>query len=356
MRIGIAFDLKEDFKVPEGREDLLEEYDSIDTVRAIRNELERLGHKVSLLHSGRRFLDAILQEPVDLVFNIAEGSGGRCREAHIPALCEMMRVPFTHSDALTLSLSLDKGLAMQVAKSAGLPTPFQYIVHSREEIRELIPPLPVIIKPQHEGSSMGIRNDCLIRSHEALRDGAKRLLDMYRQPVIVEEFLPGKELTVGILGNRPPEIIGVMEIAPVRGTTENFLYSIETKRDYRRLVSYACPPTGLPEATIVEAGRIALKTFELFGCCDIARVDLRLDGKGHPRLLEINPLPGLSPVYSDLCIMASLVRLPYGKLIESILDAAIERLGLNDGHRSKKSKKKRQTVSSSPYPEFRRLQ
>ncbi len=355
MRLGIAFDLKDDFNVPSGREDLLEEYDSITTVQAIRDQLQQLGHRVILLHGGRRFLENILRHPVDLVFNIAEGSGGRCREAQVPALCEMLKIPCTHSDALTLSLSLDKAMSAQLAAAAAIPTPRQYLIRSKKEIKEFHPPLPVIIKPQHEGSSMGIWNSSLIKNYHDLRLGLAQMLEMYGQPAVVEEFLPGKELTVGILGNDPPEIIGVMEIAPVDGSNENFLYSIENKRDYRRRVAYACPPKNLPEGTIVEAGRIALKVFVIFGCRDVARVDLRLDDVGRPRFLEINPLPGLSPYSSDLCIMASLVGLPYGSLIEGILNAALKRLGIEDDDKRKKTPKKRPIYAPAPYPEFKRL-
>lgn len=350
MRIGIAFDLKEDFSVPRGREDLLEEYDCIETVEAIKKELARLGHEVVLLHGGKKFLENISRRKVDLVFNIAEGRGGRCRESHVPALCEILDVPFTHSDALALALSLDKSLGIKIAGAAGIPTPFQYIVRSAGEENSLRPSLPVVLKPLHEGSSMGVQNDCLVRSHADLKKKVSRLLKRYDQPVIIEEFLPGKELTVGIVGNDPPEILGVMEIAPTSGPMDEFLYSIETKRDFRRLVSYTCPPRDLPEKTIIEAGRTALEIFELFGCHDVARVDMRLDAEENPKFLEINPLPGLSPTYSDLCIMSSLLGISYGTLIECILNAALTRHG-----KLKKSRKKRHALHSASYQENRRF-
>ena len=353
MQIGIAFDLKEDFTVPQGREDLLEEYDCIETVHAIRRELERLGHRVVLLRGGKKFLQNVMRRPVDLVFNIAEGRGGRNREAHVPALCEMLHIPVTHSDALALSLSLDKSLGIKIARSVGLPTPFQHVVRSPGDEKNLRPPLPVVLKPIHEGSSMGIENDCLVRSHADMRRKLRELLERYRQPVIVEEFLPGKELTVGIVGNDPPEVLGIMEIAPTSAALDSFLYSIETKRDYKRLVSYHCPPRDLPEATLVEAGRIALEVFELFGCHDVARVDLRLDAGGKPRFLEINPLPGISPTYSDLCIMSSLLGVSYSTLIERILHAAVTRLGLENVDRTK-STQKRSGRAGSPYTSYRR--
>ncbi len=352
MRIGIAFDLKEDFDVPPEQDDFLEEYDSIETVHALGRELERLGHGVELLHGGNRFLRNVQDRPVDLVFNIAEGRGGRSREAQIPALCELLDIPCTHSDALTLALSLDKNLSMLVAKAGGVPTPVQHIVKEPGEEKASGLPLPVVLKPLHEGSSMGVRNDCLITDDRELPDRVRELLERYRQPVIMEAFLPGKELTVGIVGNSPPEILGIMEIAPTDKPLGEFLYSIETKRDYLRLVSYHCPPTGLPEQTMIETGRLALEVYDLFGCHDVSRVDFRLDAQGCPKFLEINPLPGLSPTYSDLCIMASLVDLPYAALIENIVNAAIERLGLEDPE----SKKKRQAPAASAYSNHGRIQ
>jgi len=354
MRIGIAFDLKQDFTVPEGRDDLLEEYDSVETVEAIAEQIERLGHEAVLLHGGRKFIENLLRQNVDLVFNIAEGVGGRSREAQVPAVCEMLGVPYTHSDAMTLSICLDKHMTLKLAQSSGIPTPLHYLIENPSDVENREFPLPAVLKPVHEGSSMGITRRSLVKSRESLYEEAKRLFDLYHQPVIVEEFLPGKELTVGILGNSPPRIIGVMEIAPRSGNYEDFLYSIETKRDYRRLVRYGCPPTGLSEETIAMAGKIALMAYSLFGCLDVARIDIRLDGKGVPKFLEINPLPGLSPVYSDLCIMASLVNLSYGNLIESIVVSALKRWGIaND--KDKKRKKKRHTPYSSPRPEFERL-
>ncbi|MFH1435960.1 MAG: D-alanine--D-alanine ligase [Pseudomonadota bacterium] len=352
MRIGIAFDLKEDFDVPPQRDDLLEEYDSIETVHAIARELERLGHGVELLHGGRRFLRNVTDRPVDLVFNIAEGRGGRSREAQIPALCELLEIPCTHSDALALALSLDKGLSVQVAKAGGVPTPLQHIVKAPGEEMAAGFPLPVVLKPLHEGSSMGVRNDGLITDCEVLPLRVRELLERYRQPVIVEEFLPGRELTVGIVGNSPPRIMGIMEIAPRDRPIGEFLYSIETKRNYLELVDYHCPPTGLSERTLVETGRLALKVYDIFGCQDVARVDFRLDAQGGPRFLEINPLPGLSPTYSDLCIMASLINLPYATLIENIVNAAIERhWGENP-----ESEKKRQAPAASARSNHGRLQ
>jgi len=328
MLIGIAFDLKEDFTVPAGREDLLEEYDSIDTVRSIRAELEAAGHEVALLKGGEACVRNLLARRVDLVFNIAEGRGGRSREAQVPALCEMLGVPCTHSDALALALTLDKHLATQAVAAAGLPVPFQRVVRSAADVAALDVALPVVLKPLHEGSSMGVLNDSLVRDRERLARMAGRLLDLYRQPVLVEEFLPGMEITVGVWRNDPPRVIGCMEIAPNDVPLDRFLYSIETKRDYKRLVTYHCPPRGLPPATLAEVERIALAAFGVFGCVDVARVDLRLDGAGRPRFLEINPLPGLSPVYSDLCIMGSQVGLPFHDLVLGIVGAAAARHGL----------------------------
>lgn len=338
MRVGIAFDLKSDHEAPEGRDDLLEEYDCEETINAIKDQLEAEGHEVLLLHSGERFINAILNTPVDIVFNIAEGAGGRCREAHIPAVCEMLSIPYTHSDPLALALSLDKHLAIRVVKSAGIPVPEQILVEKSEQLTNNNFPLPAIVKPVHEGSSMGITNTSFVTSGRKLTERAKELVEMFNQPVVVEEFLPGTELTVGIVGNNPPEIIGIMEISPAV-SCENFIYSMETKRNHQKFVSYYCPPKSIDKSTICAVEEIAMKAYRVVGCRDVARVDVRISREGKPKFLEINPLPGLNPHYSDLCIMCSLSGISYYNLIMKIFHSACDRLKLQ--HEESKDKKAR---------------
>jgi D-alanine-D-alanine ligase len=185
-------------------------------------------------------------------------------------------------------------------------------------------PFPVIVKPAWEGSSKGIRGTCVVDSAAELRAAIQRLASDYSQPVLIEEFIDGDELTVGILGNQPPRVLGVMGIIP-RVPIDRFVYSLEVKRDFRRQVQYHCPPK-LPQATLQAVECAALTTFRALGCRDVARIDFRLRA-GIPYFLEANPLPGLNPESSDLVIMANLLQWEYPHLIQTILEAALLRSG-----------------------------
>src|SRR5947208_14402278 len=203
MDIGIAFDLRSDFALEAGSPvDRLEEYDSPETVEAIATALAANGHRPRLLGGGRRFLEQMLARPPELVFNIAEGWGTRSREAHVPAVCEMLRIPFTHSDPLTLALTLDKPLTKRVAASHGVPTAPFAVVATLDELRAArLPPFPLFVKPAAEGSSMGVRKSSRVTGHAQLEAEVARCLADYRQPVLIESFLPGVEVTVGVIGN-----------------------------------------------------------------------------------------------------------------------------------------------------------
>jgi D-alanine-D-alanine ligase len=330
MDIGIAFDLRSDFAVDEGAPlDRLEEYDSRETVDAIAHALETLGHRVRLLGGGRRFVEAVLREPPELVFNIAEGWGTRSREAHVPAVCEMLGIAFTHSDPLTLALTLDKPLTKRVVASHAIPTPAFAVVQSEEDLARVELSFPVIVKPAWEGSSMGIRRSSRVADATALRDETLRLLADYRQPVLVERFLPGAEMTVGITGNADAaEIVGVMEIEPRRVPRERFVYGLEAKREYAAEVAYHVPPRSVSAIVVARAGEVALAAFRALGCRDVARVDLRCDEHDDPHFLEVNPLPGLSPATSDLVIQARSCGRSFEDLIGRIVEAALKRQGL----------------------------
>lgn len=290
--------------------------------------LRSLGHDVLKLGGGPPLLDRLRNEKPDFVFNIAEGHKGRSREAHVPALLELLDIPYSGSDPLTLAATLDKPTAKRLVASVGVPTaPFTVIDDSStlEEIEW--PPFPVVAKPAWEGSSKGIRAHSMVGGPEELRELIPRLAELYQQPVLIESFLPGEELTVGLLGNGRPSVVGVMRIGPAEGPVERFMYSIEAKREWRRRVRYESPPK-LDRATVERVREHALAAYEVLGCRDVARIDFRLDAAGEPCFLEANPLPGLSPEYGDLPIMARLNGWQYEALVEAILVAALERYGM----------------------------
>jgi len=327
MNIGITFDLKSDAPLESHLpDDLQEEFDSPHTIEAIARELRALGHHVTKLGDGRPFLEQVLEAAPDFVFNFAEGAGvSRSREARVPAVLEMLGIPYTGSDPLTMAVTLDKDCAKRLVAAAGVAVPRSVTLGPRERLsgvaaEQLV--FPLVAKPAWEGSSKGIRGKCLINSPAELPDVAAMLRRDHAQPILLEEYIAGDELTVGMYGNDPPRILGVMRVSP-RQATEQFIYSLEIKRDYRRLVKYECPPP-LPQAILTKVEEAACTAWRALGCRDVSRIDFRLRD-GIPYFLEVNPLPGLNPDDSDLVIMANLVGWSYHQLIRTILEAALER-------------------------------
>ncbi len=331
MKIGLAYDLKTSVVArPGAAEDESEEYDPPDTIDALASEIERLGHQVARLGGGAAFLEAVNRVPVDFVFNIAEGRGTyRSREAQVPSVLEMRGIPYSGSDPLTLAICLDKPSAKRVALSAGVATPPYQVIERIDDLpnlRNSALRFPLFVKPSFEGSSKGIRQNSRVDRWDDLTPAVQTILQVYRQPALVEEFVPGTEVTVGVVGNTPPRVIEVMEVVPRTGQDENFMYSLEVKRNWRELVSYRCPPQ-LPGPCIKEIETAALTLYRALGCRDLARLDFRIDPHHRVHFLDANPLPGLGS-YSDLPIMASLAGWTYSQLIETILNSALERCGL----------------------------
>jgi D-alanine-D-alanine ligase len=349
MKIGLSYDLKdsvalhspsslrgsgdsseansvrrgENIRYPE---DALEEYDSAETVEALKSAIEARGHSVVKLGGGREFLSRILSEPVDFVFNISEGLGSyRSREAQVPSVLEMLNIPYSGADPQCLAVCLDKHLTKKIVSWEGIPTPKWCVVNERQlkstDWKSL--PFPAFIKPVWEGSSKGIRLSSLVRGPQQAEILITGLMKQYHQPVLVEEFISGDEATVGMVGNNPPRIVGIMGIVP-RQKEKDFIYSLEVKRDYERLVDYECP-ANLGKKTLLSIEEYSKKAFELLECRDFARIDFRISRDGTPYFLEINPLAGLNPKSSDIIIMARLLGIRYNDFIGSILDAALKR-------------------------------
>jgi D-alanine-D-alanine ligase len=331
MRIGITYDLKADLPASAGLpDDFQEEFDSPLTIQSIADALRGLGHDVQPLGNGRELLERLLRDPPEIVFNIAEGQGiGRSREARVPAVLEMLGIPYTGSDPLTLAVTLDKDCAKRLVQSTTVKVPQWGIWHPEDSLEDIETwrylKWTAIVKPAWEGSSKGIRGKCVVDTPEELIAAIEAHRGAYRQPVLVEEFIEGDELTVGIVGNSPPQIIGVMRVLPKK-KEERFVYSLEVKRDFRQLVSYECPAR-LPPERLQAVEQAALTVYRTLGCRDVARIDFRLKD-GIPYFLEVNPLPGLNPESSDLVILSQLAGWSYEQLIASILQAALERMNL----------------------------
>ncbi|MDY6917037.1 MAG: D-alanine--D-alanine ligase [Chloroflexota bacterium] len=328
MRIGLSYDLREAVPVSQcGAEDALEEYDCLETVETLGAALESHGHSVVFLGGGREFLVTILREDVDFVFNISEGLGNhRSREAQVPSVLEMLGIPYTGSDPVCLGICLDKPLAKGIVAQHGVATPRWSVVASHEGLAEVAAkgfPLPAFVKPACEGSSKGIRLNSRVDDAEQLVDVSASLLQRYGQPVLIEEFIDGDEVTVGMVGNDPPQPVGVMRVLPRRGGPY-FVYSLEVKRDWESLVDYECPAQ-FEQGVMQRVVESSLKAFTALGCRDVARIDFRLSREGVPYFLEVNPLPGLNPRTSDLPIMAYRMGLSYDVLVEAVLSSALRR-------------------------------
>ncbi|MDP3879747.1 MAG: D-alanine--D-alanine ligase [Dehalococcoidales bacterium] len=327
MRIGLAYDLKEAIPVEGGGpDDALEEYDSAATVELIAAALRVRGHSVIMLGGGSVFLDNIRREKVDIVFNIAEGRGSyRSREAQVPAILEMLDIPYVGSDPQCLAICLDKAVTKKLVVADGIVTPEWRVITDGEELARISWndfPFPAIIKPAYEGSSKGIRLDSIAHTAEQVTAMARKLLSLYCQPVMVEEFIAGDEITVGIVGNSPPEVVGLMRVLSRRNEAF-FVYSVEVKRDWKVLVDYECPAR-VGEAVWDRISAASLKVFKTLGCRDFARLDFRVSREGIPYFLEVNPLPGLG-THSDLVIMAQKMGRAHQELICAVLDSALGR-------------------------------
>nr|WP_276603267.1 hypothetical protein [Nannocystis pusilla] len=332
MRIGITYDLKPaDAPAASEPSDLYEELEAIDTIVAIEQVLRRRGHDVVRLGGGRALLDGLIRgglaERLDGVFNLAEGFGGRGRESQVPAILELLAIPFTGSDAPALTLTLDKRVAKLVALDHGLPTPPFRLVPVGETCDDRGLRYPLFLKPVGEGSSIGIRSRSRCTGPAQLHDLVRSLHAAYHQPVLVEEFLPGEEYTVGVLGNGDDaRALGVMQIVP-SGPLDEFVYSLEYKRDYCVEVRYHMTDELLRRGAVSPARlrqihELALAAHRVFECRDISRVDLRCDRYGQVQFIEINPLPGLRPGFSDLANLAAGHGWSYDALVGGILDAA----------------------------------
>ncbi len=343
MRIGITCNVRSSESAHSDiglAGDAEEEFDSPETVQAIAETLRTLGHEVEIFGDGEPLLRRLLSPPrPDLVFNFAEGTGiARSREARVPALLDMLGIPYTGSDPLTLAVALDKPIAKLLVAAAGIAVPrgvaVPYDPVHYQANHERLPPatrtelaaltLPAIAKPAFEGSSKGVLSLSLIDDPQQLEPAILQLSRAYRQPILVEEFIAGDEITVGVVGNSPPQVLGVMRILPAQPDSR-FVYSLEVKRDFENQVRYEAPPR-LPSSAIQALESAAIAAYRALGCRDVARIDFRLRD-GVPWFIEANPLPGLSPKSGDLVILAGLVGLAHRDLVGKIVDAACQRLG-----------------------------
>jgi D-alanine-D-alanine ligase len=350
MRIAVLANLKKNAPTWPGMSpDRWDDLDSEETIQSILGALEAGGHDAFFLEGDVTFFDAVREARPDLCFNICEGHFGDGREAQIPAILEMLRIPYTGSQVLTLALALDKPMTKRVLTYHSLPTPAFQVFERIDEVLDPDLGFPLFVKPSREGTGMGVSAESIVRDEGQLRTQLKRVFERYDQPVLVEQFIEGREVTVGIIGNlrspvawrvpddeEAPRILRGLHFFPplevdmaAYPEEEAGVYTSRIKVDMAHEFHYHCPAP-LEEELVEELNWLAAATFRVTGCLDVARVDLRLDTHDgdQPYILEINPLPGLNPGYSDLCIEAAADGWSYEHLINEIVAVAAERYGL----------------------------
>jgi D-alanine-D-alanine ligase len=310
------------------------EWDSPETIAAVQSALEER-HAVIPIDAGKDAYELLQKTRPDIVFNIAEGETGPCREGYIPSILEHLKIPYTASDPLTLNTCLDKARTKEILAYYNLPTTRFQVVQDRDFSLNGLQ-YPLIVKPLYEGSSKGIRDNSLVRNQQELAERVAWLLDLYNEPAIIEEFLPGREFTVAILGNgNEAHLLPIVEIRfDSLPPDVNPIYSYEAKwiwdQSSNPLQIFDCP-TALTAELQGEIEHACLQAYNILRCRDWCRIDVRLDGSGRPHILELNPLPGILPRPEDNSCFPKAARaagMSYNQLINAVLDIACKRYGL----------------------------
>lgn len=324
LKVGFAFNVKRVTPDPSGEGDDEAEYDSPKTLQAIREAIASYGHEVVDLEATSDLPIQLASTPVDVVFNIAEGFKGRNRESQVPALLELLDIPYTGSDPAALSVSLDKALAKRMVRTHGILTPAYLVMHTGKERLPKELGFPLLVKPVAEGTSKGVTKKSVVRDEGELREVAREIIAKYRQPALVEEYIGGREFTLGLLGERRPKVLPPMEIVFLDKADPTPIYSFEMKQDWNDKIRYEVPAR-LEPRELERLEKAARECFAALGCRDVARVDFRMDAEGRIYFIESNPLPGLAPGWSDLVLIAQAAGIDYRTLIGEILSFAIRR-------------------------------
>lgn len=307
----------------------------MDTIHAVRDAIAER-YTVELVEANADAFERLRTMKPTFVFNIAEGLYGVSREAQLPAMLELLQIPYLGSDPLTLALCLDKGRTKEILAYHGVRTAPFVIVSTMDELEDARVRFPQIVKPLHEGSSKGIYNSCVVRNSEELEREVQTIIEHYHEPVLVEEFLAGREFTVAIMGNGSAlTVLPIVEISfAALPPGMNPIYSYEAKWIWDRadnpLEIFSCP-AHIPDALAAGIEALCKRTYQVLRCRDWSRIDVRLDGQGLPHILEVNPLPGILPRPEDNSCFPKAARaagMSYGQLINSVLDCAMDRCGI----------------------------
>jgi len=322
MLIGLTYDLRDDYLAMGFSDEAAGEFDAAETIDTVEAALRFHGHEVERIGGIRALVAALAAGRTwPLVWNMCEGISGIAREAQVPALLEAYGIPFVFSTADVQVVAMDKALAKLVVRAAGVPTPEFVVVRSARDLQAVKLPYPLFVKPLAEGTSKGVQEASKVADRGALTARCLDVLKTYRQPALVETFLPGREFTVGLLGSSGgARVIGVSEIRFLPGGDPS-AYSYKNKMEAFDELTLATGP--LAE----RAAAVALSAWRALGCRDAGRIDIRCDAEGRPHFIECNPLAGLRPKWSELTQLATLVGMTYEALIGAILDEAVPRAG-----------------------------
>ena len=329
MRLGLTYDLRDAYLAAGFGEEETAEFDRGETIDELQAALEQLGHNVDRIGNVRDLAARLVSgDRWELVFNIAEGLRGYGRESQVPALLEAYDIPYTFSDPLAAALTLHKGYAKRVLRDCGVATTDFCEVHSVADAASVELPFPLFVKPIAEGTAKGIDGASRVSDRSGLISAVRRVIEQFRQPALVEPFLPGRELTVGIVGTGAnAAAVGTLEIEMLAGA-EPHSYTYVNKERCEVLCRFPLAP----DTWRRKAEPLALDAWRALGCRDAGRVDLRADERGNLQVLEANPLPGLHPSHSDLPMLCTAVGMPYLRLIEGILASACARMPAQPVH------------------------
>ena len=349
FRVAVLANVKTNAPVFDGMsEDQWDDLDSESTVESLCNAIREGGHEARFLEADESIIDSIRQYQPDICFNIAESHFGDSREAQIPAILEKLQIPYTGSKVLSLALTLDKPMTKRILAWHGLPTPEFQVFERVDEPLDEGAKFPLFVKPSREGTGMGISGKSVVHDEHELRQQLEIILSKYKQPALVERFIKGREVTVGLVGNligpvawRVPRnenarrvqaglnFLPPMEVNLDPSLTIEGVYSNYLKTALADQLEYLCPAP-LTEDQVDELNWLAAAVFRVTGCLDVSRIDFRLDIEDNlkPYILEINPLPGLMPKLSDIVIEAEADGIGHTELVNMILNAALKRYGM----------------------------
>ncbi len=335
--IGITFDLKSDRRISSTDPiDINAELDSMETVDAIAAAMESGGHQVKKIGNVRNLLAQIKDLDVDIVFIICEGYFGRNRESDDPQILEMNGIPFIGADALTLGITLDKVMAKKCFIADDVSTAPYFVAHSAANLKKLNRiGYPLIVKPRFEGTSKGLTEQSRVKNLAELTKQVELVTTRYKQPALVEKFIKGTEFTVPVIGNNPPEAMPIVQVAIDDKTDLGDMFYTYDRVVKEQTVRYVCPAK-IPKALTKKMQEIAVRAYQSVDCRDFGRVDFRVDQKGRPYVLEINPLPSLA-LKDAFNIFPAVIGSTYNETINRIVDCGLERYGLKKANGNNKS-------------------